>query len=277
MSKERFGIIQMTSGPDPKQNLAFIDKQVQFLAHQGATWILTPENALVFGKKEEYHHHAEPLGEGELQQRLAVIAKANNVNLIVGSFPIRRSASEVTTTTLVFDGNGQRLNHYDKLHMFDVDVDDGFQRYRESETFKPGNSMAMVPVNFGAIGLTICYDLRFPHLYSALRAQGATVIVVPAAFTAVTGQAHWEVLLRARAIENQCWIVAANQCGTHPCGRETWGHSMVISPWGEVQGQLEGQVGTIIADLNFDVVHEVRQTMPVAKHIRFEQHLHSLP
>ncbi|MFA0440139.1 amidohydrolase [Vibrio sp. 10N.286.49.C2] len=276
MSKERFGIIQMTSGPDPKQNLAFIDEQVQLLARKGARWILTPENSLIFGKREDYHSHAEWLGDGKLQHQLADIAKTHAVNLIIGSFPIRQSATEVTTTTLVFDSNGQRLNHYDKLHMFDVDVDDGFQRYRESETFKAGTDITMVPVNFGAIGLTICYDLRFPHLYSALRAQGASVIVVPAAFTAVTGQAHWEVLLRARAIENQCWIVAANQCGTHTCGRETWGHSMVISPWGEVQGQLGNQVGTIIADLNFDVVKEVRQTMPVAKHIRFEQHLHSL-
>lgn len=273
MSKERFGIIQMTSGPDPRENFQFIKQKVAFLAEKGMTWILTPENALVFGAREDYHRHAEYLGSGEYQDKLAALAKQYQVNLIVGSFPIRVSEEEVSTTTLVYDLNGQRINHYDKLHMFDVDVNDSHKNYRESETFKAGSSIAMVPTDFGAIGLSICYDLRFPHLYSALRAQGANVIVVPAAFTAVTGRAHWEVLLRARAIENQCWIIAANQCGIHPCGRETWGHSMVVSPWGEIQGQLGDKIGTITAELNFDVVEEVRQSMPVAKHIRFEQHL----
>ncbi|WP_394150850.1 carbon-nitrogen hydrolase family protein [Vibrio maritimus] len=274
MSKERFGIIQMTSGPDPESNFQHIKEKVAFLVGKGMRWILTPENALVFGQREDYHQHAEYLGQGTYQTKLAELAKQYKVNLIIGSFPIRVSDEEVSTTTLVFDVNGQRMNHYDKLHMFDVDVDDGHKKYRESETFKAGGNIAMVPTDFGAIGLSICYDLRFPHLYCALRAQGANVIVVPAAFTAVTGKAHWEVLLRARAIENQCWIIAANQCGTHPCGRETWGRSMVISPWGEIQGQLEQQAGTITAELNFDVVEEVRQSMPVAKHIRFEQHLH---
>ncbi|EDL53996.1 MULTISPECIES: carbon-nitrogen hydrolase family protein [Vibrio] len=274
MSKERFGIIQMTSGPEPEENFKFIEHKVEFLSAKGMKWILTPENSLVFGSRDDYHRHAEFLGKGKYQDKLSDLARRHQIHLIIGSFPIRVSETEVTTTTLVFDVNGQRMNHYDKLHMFDVDVNDGHKNYRESETFKAGTSIAMVPTDFGAVGLTICYDLRFPHLFSALRAQGASVIVVPAAFTAVTGKAHWEVLLRARAIENQCWIVAANQCGTHPCGRETWGHSMVISPWGEVQGQLEQQTGTITAELNFDVVEEVRQSMPVAKHIRFEQHLH---
>ncbi|MCY9869638.1 carbon-nitrogen hydrolase family protein [Vibrio barjaei] len=274
MSKERFGIIQMTSGPEPEKNFKFIEHKVEFLSAKGMKWILTPENSLVFGSRDDYHRHAEFLGKGKYQDKLSDLARRHQIHLIIGSFPIRVSETEVTTTTLVFDANGQRMNHYDKLHMFDVDVNDGHKNYRESETFKAGTSIAMVPTDFGAVGLTICYDLRFPHLFSALRAQGANVIVVPAAFTAVTGKAHWQVLLRARAIENQCWIVAANQCGTHPCGRETWGHSMVISPWGEVQGQLEQQTGTITAELNFDVVEEVRQSMPVAKHIRFEQHLH---
>jgi predicted amidohydrolase len=274
MSMERFGIIQMTSGPDPQRNFECIEQKVAFLADKGMRWILTPENALVFGQRRDYHQHAEYLGQGEFQTKLANLAKQYSVNLIIGSFPVRISESEVSTTTLVFDINGQRMNHYDKLHMFDVDVNDAHKTYRESETFKAGGNIAMVPTDFGAIGLSICYDLRFPHLYCALRSQGANVIVVPAAFTAVTGKAHWEVLLRARAIENQCWIVAANQCGTHPCGRETWGRSMVVSPWGEIQGQLEQQAGTITAELNFDVVEELRQSMPVAKHIRFEQHLH---
>ncbi|CAH0526857.1 carbon-nitrogen hydrolase family protein [Vibrio hippocampi] len=273
MASIEFGIIQMTSGPVPEHNLAFIEQQVKALAEKGVKWILTPENAVVFGNKYDYHQFAEYFADGAMQFSLANIAKQYRVNLILGSFPVRRSDTEVTTTTLVFDENGHCDYQYDKLHMFDVDVADDHKRYRESETFTAGNSISLIPTDFGAIGLSICYDLRFPHLYTTLRAHGANVIVVPAAFTAMTGKAHWEVLLRARAIENQCWIVAANQTGTHPCGRETWGHSMIISPWGEVHASLDTKPGHLAAQLNFNVVDELRHNMPVAKHIRFEQNL----
>ncbi len=273
MSTERFGIIQMTSGADPQSNLDYIAMQLKTLSSQGVSWVLLPENAIVFGNKQDYHSQAEPLDNGDKQRFLAALCVKHNLNLIVGSFPILHSSQQVTTTTLVYDCHGQLLNHYDKLHMFDVDVADGFKRYRESETFLAGEHIAVVPTDFGAIGLSICYDLRFPQLYAALRSQGANVIVVPAAFTAVTGKAHWEVLLRARAIETQCWIIAANQGGTHPCGRETWGHSMVVSPWGEIQAELEQAPGLLIADVNTEIVDEVRQAMPVAHHIRFEQNL----
>lgn len=273
MTSTNFGIIQMTSGPVPERNLVFIEQQVKALAEQGVKWILTPENALVFGNKYDYHHVAECFSDGPIQVALANIAKQYRVNLIVGSFPIRRSESQVTTTTLLFDENGHCDHQYDKLHMFDVDVDDKHKRYRESEIFSPGSSISVIPTDFGAVGLSICYDLRFPHLYSALRSHGANVIVVPAAFTAMTGQAHWEILLRARAIENQCWIVAANQTGIHPCGRETWGHSMIVSPWGEIHASLESKPGYLAAELNFNVIDEIRHNMPIAKHIRFEQNL----
>lgn len=184
----------------------------------------------MFGTKQDYHTHAEYLGEGPVQQTLSDIARKYSVWLVAGSFPIR-TQSGVTTTMLVYNNDGELAASYDKLHMFDVDVDDGHRRYRESEIFQPGEQIQVVSTPFGELGLSICYDVRFPHLYSALRNLGSQIILVPAAFTAVTGQAHWETLLRARAIETQCWIVAVNQGGIHPGGRETWGHSMVIDPW----------------------------------------------
>ncbi|MBO0215892.1 carbon-nitrogen hydrolase family protein [Vibrio sp. Vb2880] len=266
---ERVGIIQMTSGPQVADNLAFIAKHANRLATQGARWIVTPENAVVFGNRNDYHQHAEPMGNGPIQRELAQIARENGVWLLVGSMPIAR-AHGVTTTSILFNPQGEPAAHYDKLHMFDVDVADSHQRYRESETFTPGDALTVVPTPMGSLGLSICYDVRFPHLYSQLRRLGAQILVVPAAFTAVTGRAHWEVLLRARAIETQCWVVAVGQGGHHVCGRETWGHSMVISPWGDIVASLEQPAATLIADIDLHQVEQVRLTMPIMAHTRFD-------
>ncbi|EEX42873.1 carbon-nitrogen hydrolase family protein [Vibrio furnissii] len=266
---ERVGIIQMTSGPQVADNLAFIAKHANRLATQGARWIVTPENAVVFGNRNDYHQHAEPMGNGPIQRELAQIARENGVWLLVGSMPIAR-AHGVTTTSILFNPQGEPAAHYDKLHMFDVDVADSHQRYRESETFTPGDALTVVPTPMGELGLSICYDVRFPHLYSQLRRLGAQILVVPAAFTAVTGRAHWEVLLRARAIETQCWVVAVGQGGHHVCGRETWGHSMVISPWGDIVASLEQPAATLIADIDLHQVEQVRLTMPIMAHTRFD-------
>lgn len=266
---ERVGIIQMTSGPQVADNLAFIAKHANRLATQGARWIVTPENAVVFGNRNDYHQHAEPMGNGPIQRELAQIARENGVWLLVGSMPIAR-AHGVTTTSILFNPQGEPAAHYDKLHMFDVDVADSHQRYRESETFTPGDALTVVSTPMGALGMSICYDVRFPHLYSQLRRLGAQILVVPAAFTAVTGRAHWEVLLRARAIETQCWVVAVGQGGHHVCGRETWGHSMVISPWGDIVASLEQPAATLIADIDLHQVEQVRLTMPIMAHTRFD-------
>ncbi|ADT88200.1 carbon-nitrogen hydrolase family protein [Vibrio furnissii] len=266
---ERVGIIQMTSGPQVADNLAFIAKHANRLVTQGARWIVTPENAVVFGNRNDYHQHAEPMGNGPIQRELAQIARENGVWLLVGSMPIAR-AHGVTTTSILFNPQGEPAAHYDKLHMFDVDVADSHQRYRESETFTPGDALTVVATPMGALGMSICYDVRFPHLYSQLRRLGAQILVVPAAFTAVTGRAHWEVLLRARAIETQCWVVAVGQGGHHVCGRETWGHSMVISPWGDIVASLEQPAATLIADIDLHQVEQVRLTMPIMAHTRFD-------
>ncbi|EJL6490794.1 carbon-nitrogen hydrolase family protein [Vibrio cholerae] len=269
---QRVGLVQMTSGPEISRNLTYLKQEVAKLAQQGAQWIVTPENTLLLGNREQYHQQAESLDHGPVQHALASLAKEYGVWLLIGSMPIRR-ADGVTTSSLLWNAQGERVAVYDKLHMFDVDVADGHQRYRESETFTPGQQVVVTSTPFGALGLSICYDVRFPHLYAELRRQGAQILLVPAAFTAVTGQAHWEVLLRARAIETQCWVIAVGQTGHHPCGRETWGHSMVISPWGEVIANLGAEVQSKVVEFNLATLDSVRCAMPITQHTRFTHQL----
>ena len=265
---ERIGLIQMTSSADVEENVAYIEQQTALLAKQGAQWVITPENSVVLGNKSDYHNCAEPLGDGRVQQRISRLAVEQNVWILIGSMPISRGG-DVMTTSVLFNPQGKIVAHYDKLHMFDVDVADSHQRYRESETFTPGSEVVVAETPFAKIGLSICYDVRFPQLYSELRRQGAQIITVPAAFTAVTGKAHWEVLLRSRAIETQCWVIAVGQGGHHPCGRETWGHSMVINPWGEVVASLEQPSGNLLVEIDLEQTESVRTTMPIAEHNRF--------
>ncbi|MDW6018156.1 carbon-nitrogen hydrolase family protein [Vibrio plantisponsor] len=269
---ERIGLIQMTSSSDVNENLTYIEQQTTLLAKQGAKWVVTPENAVVFGNKENYHNSAEELGDGPVQERISRLATEQQVWILIGSMPIRRTSAEnqgVTTTSVLFNPQGQIVAHYDKLHMFDVDVADGHKRYRESETFTPGNDIVVAETPFAKLGLSICYDVRFPNLYAELRRLGAQILLVPAAFTAVTGKAHWEVLLRARAIESQCWVIAVGQGGHHACGRETWGHSMVISPWGEIIASLDQDAASLVVDIELEQIESVRAAMPISAHTRF--------
>ena len=269
---ERIGLIQMTSSSDVNENLTYIEQQTTLLAKQGAKWVVTPENAVVFGNKENYHNSAEELGDGPVQERISRLAVEQQVWILIGSMPILRTSAEsqgVATTSVLFNPQGQIVAHYDKLHMFDVDVADGHKRYRESETFTPGNDIVVAETPFAKVGLSICYDVRFPNLYAELRRLGAQILLVPAAFTAVTGKAHWEVLLRARAIESQCWVIAVGQGGHHACGRETWGHSMVISPWGEIIASLDQDAASLVVDIELEQIESVRAAMPISAHTRF--------
>lgn len=262
------GLIQMTSGPNPSENLRFLAQEIIKCKAHGAKWVVCPENALVFGSKQDYHQHAEPLGDGPLQAQVCELAKQHRIWIVIGSMPIK-TAKGVTTTSLVIDDFGSVVAHYDKLHMFDVDVADAHKCYRESDIFTPGERVVTAETPFGHLGLSICYDVRFPHLYSELRNQGAQIILVPAAFTAVTGEAHWEALLRCRAIETQSWVVAVGQGGKHPCRRETWGHSMVIDPWGRVVAQLGQEPKSMVVELDTTSCEPIRQNMPIVQHSRF--------
>ncbi|UJF20075.1 carbon-nitrogen hydrolase family protein [Vibrio sp. SS-MA-C1-2] len=265
----KVGVIQMNSGADPELNLSNLKKALKGVQLQGAELVVTPENCLVFGSKEDYQKHAEPLNNGPLQQQLSTTVKQLGIWLVVGSFPIRQTNGDITSTSLLFNPEGMCSQHYNKIHLFDVDIADQHNNYRESDTFTKGNQAIVADTDFGKLGLSICYDVRFPQLYSLLREKNAKIITIPAAFTRVTGQAHWETLLRARAIETQCWIIAAAQWGNHGEGRDTWGHSMIVDPWGRIVACQESGVGSIITDIDLTMVDTIRSNMPIHQHSHF--------
>lgn len=271
---DKLSAIQMVSEKSPEKNIFHLRDLLTELSPAKNQLVLLPENALCFADKVSYLKVAEPLGDGPLQSELATLAKQYQCYLICGSFPIKcPESSKIHTTMLVFSAQGKLISHYHKLHLFDALVADKKGLYKESDTFIPGHEIRLFDWPLASskvvkVGLAICYDLRFPALFQTLREQGAEVILIAAAFTRVTGKAHWQALLQARAIENQCFIIAANQGG-----KDTFGHSMIISPWGEILTQLEYGEGVIQAVFDKLCVDEVREGMPVALHNRF---IHSL-
>ncbi len=264
----RVGLIQMTSGPVVADNLHYLEQQVSLLASQGVNVIVTPENVALFASHADYQQSAEPIGQGPIQQAVADLAQRYQCYILLGSMSIQRSHG-LTSTSILFAPQGQLLADYDKLHLFDVDVADQHQAYRESAVFCGGDRLVVAKTELANLGLSICYDLRFPSLYHELRRQGAQIMLIPAAFTAVTGKAHWRTLLMARAIETQSWVIAVGQTGTHPCGRQTWGHSMVINPWGEVVAELGAELANLVVEIDLRSLHTIRQNMPVLEHTRF--------
>ncbi len=260
--------IQMNAGPDWPVNRDKLDALLQQLPPRRPLLVQVPENAVVFGNRQAALDLAEPLDEGPIQRQFGCWARDLGIWLVVGSMPTRIEGSErLHTTSLVYNDKGERVGHYHKLHLFDVDVADGHGRYRESATYAPGDELCVVDSPFGRLGLSICYDLRFPELYRALRARGAEILMVPAAFTRVTGQAHWLPLLQARAIENQCYVLAAGLYGEQG-ERQTWGHSVILDPWGGLQACLPRGEGLIIAPLDLERLSRIRREMPVAQHAR---------
>jgi Predicted amidohydrolase len=261
--------LQMNAQTDWLQNRAQIQALLQRLPVERPCLVLLPENFACMGGITDYQALSEPLGSGPVQRQLSEWAKEFGIWLVAGSLPTWVSQQNRShTTSLVFNPQGELTGFYHKLHLFDVDVADARGRYRESDTFVAGDDITVVPSPFGGLGLSICYDVRFPELYHLLRQHGADVLLVPAAFTKVTGQAHWLPLLQARAIENQCYVIAANQCGTHAGNRETWGHSVIIDPWGEILAQQGSQPGLIVATFDPQKTEHIRKTMPVQLHAR---------
>ncbi|WP_250657296.1 carbon-nitrogen hydrolase family protein [Alkalimarinus coralli] len=274
----RVAAIQMNSSDSKQHNLSMVEKLVtDAVANHHAKLVLLPENFALFdGAVAQAFGRDEATALGEVRAFISSLAASLKVWIIAGSTPCsqRRDGSEVESRVRsacwVYDENGQEISRYDKIHLFDVDVGDSYGSYRESEQFEPGTASVVVKSPAGMIGLSICYDLRFPELYDRLAKEGAQILTVPAAFTYKTGQAHWEVLLRARAIENQCYVIAANQSGEHSKGRETWGHSMIIDPWGNVIACADKGEGVISADIDLAYVAELRSAMPVFSHKRVQ-------
>lgn len=268
--------IQLNSGNEPASNLRVLKRLLAELSPEKAQLVLLPENALCIADKARYLLLAEKLGDGYYQSQLADLARHYQCYIVCGSFPIKsQQSAKIYTTSLVFSPQGRLISHYHKMHLFDAQLSDNEQLYKESDTFIAGQDIQLFDWQVAdscaplKVGLTICYDLRFPALFQALRAQGADIILVAAAFTKVTGEAHWQTLLQARAIENQCYIIAANQCGIHAGGRETFGHSLIISPWGEIINELQFGEGGIQGTFDKQQLENLRREMPVALHNRF--------
>lgn len=267
----KLGALQMCSGASVDDNLAVILAAIEQAAEQSVELLLLPENALLMGRQErDKLAIAELFGQGPLQQSLAGAARSGGLHLVVGSFPLAvvDDPERVHPSALVFDPQGQCIARYDKRHLFDVSLPNG-EQYAESRRFKAGENPPQTFVCGGlCVGLSICYDLRFPEHYRILSAAGAELLLVPAAFTHATGQAHWEVLLRARAIENLAVVVAAAQTGEHPNGRRTWGHSLIVDSWGQVLAQAAEQPGLITATIDPTALRRRREEFPVLRHRR---------
>jgi len=263
--------IQMTSSDNVDDNLGVIEKYVAEAVHAGAKFIVLPENfALMAVRSQQIIQIAETLGAGPIQHVLSEMCKKYGCWIVAGSLPTTApDSTKVYATCLVYNELGEQLAHYHKMHLFDADIADGKKRYRESDTFKAGNEAVVVNTPFGVMGLSICYDLRFPELYRALLQKGAEFFVAPSAFTEVTGTAHWSLLCRARAVENTCYLIAANQGGMHNNGRSTYGHSMIVDPWGEVLTELGSNEGVALATLKQSKVRQVRSNLPSIEHRRF--------
>ena len=261
-------VIQMVSQSDVLANLVQARRLLEQAAAGGAQLAVLPENFAAMGRRDTADiGRAEALGQGPILPWLKQTARDLNLWIVAGTLPLPpegQPEARVNACSLLINGEGEQVARYDKLHLFDVDVSDNRGRYRESDDYAQGKRVVVADTPVGKLGLSVCYDLRFPELYRHLGEM--TALVLPAAFTAVTGEAHWEVLLRARAIENQCYAIAAAQGGVHSSGRRTHGHSMIIDPWGRIVAELPEGEGVLWADLDPALLASVRNRLPALRH-----------
>ena len=260
----RVAALQMVSTPDRERNLEAAGQLIADAAAGGAKLVLLPEYFCFMGFKDtDKLTVREPHGDGPIQHFLADAARRHGVWVIGGTLPlVAPEASRVLNTTLVFSPDGEEAARYDKIHLFNFEK--GSESFDEARTIRPGDTVRTFDAPFGRVGLSVCYDLRFPELYRQM--GDCALIVVPSAFTYTTGRAHWEMLLRARAVENQCYVLAAAQGGTHENGRRTWGHSMLVDPWGEIVAVRDEGAGVVTGDIELTRIAEVRQSLPAWRH-----------
>ncbi len=265
--------IQMASGPNVDANLHEAGRLIKQATDAGAELVALPENFAIMGITEEDKVAVrETEGEGHIQMFLSEQARQHNIWLVGGTVPLEcPEPKKIFTACLVYDNDGNCVGRYDKTHLFDVDLVDAGEKYSESETVEYGTSgLKVVDSPFGKTGLAVCYDLRFPELFRGLLDLGAEIVVLPAAFTAATGQAHWESLLRARAIENLIYIIASAQGGYHINGRATFGDSMIVDPWGAILNRIRHGSGITVADINISYLKSRRKTFPCIQHRRLK-------
>lgn len=259
----RAACVQLCCGPDVAENFASAETLIRKAAADGAAFVATPENTLILeAGRSELFAALSPEVLARYKQKYSALAAELNIFLLIGSVAAPLDARRAANRSLVFAPDGRELASYDKMHMFDVDISKE-ETWRESATYEAGQNPVMVAVGEFSLGLSICYDLRFAALYKYYAQNGANILAVPSAFTRPTGKAHWETLLRARAIETSSYVIAPAQGGTHPSGRRTWGHSMMIDPWGEVIAQTgDDKPGICAAELSLDAVARARRKIP---------------
>lgn len=267
-------VLQMTSTPEVDENLDFIYQQLLAKANSVKNSIVVlPECFAFFGGADKGNLAiAEALSsnaEGKVQSKLSHLAKTFSIYLVAGTFPMLASDNKVKPVTLVYNPEGELIEHYQKIHLFDVDVADSTGSYRESDSWQAGQEVKYFDTPWGRVGLAICYDLRFPGLFQKLSELGCRAIVLPSAFTERTGQAHWQVLIQARAIENQVYMLASDQTGLHANNRETHGHSMIVDPWGSILVDGHKEVGLFGAELSVEAQDKIRSAMPIQEHNKF--------
>ncbi len=264
----RAALVQLRCGSEVEPNLDAAESAIRTAAKGGAEYILTPENtSLMVLSSKELFANTFPEDGNTAVSRFTSLAAELKVWLHIGSMAINLSDTKVANRSFLISPEGDIAARYDKMHMFDVDLPGG-ESYRESKNYQPGKHAVLADLPWGRLGLTTCYDLRFPALYRALAKQGADFITVPSAFTKQTGEAHWHVLLRARAIETGCFIFAAAQGGDHEMGRSTFGHSLIVSPWGDILAEAGSDPDVVFADINPTQVAEARARVPSLQHDR---------
>lgn len=274
MAAPKVAAIQMNSKADVEANLAAARTLLERAHAQGVKLAALPENFAIMGRRErDKLEVAERLGEGPIQSFLSRCARELEMWIIGGTIPIVSESrpGKVAAASLVFDAAGRFVARYDKIHLFDVDLPDRQERYRESATTAAGEKAVVVPTPFGRVGLAVCYDVRFPELFRHLQTLGAEILCLPAAFTAATGRAHWETLIRARAIENLCYVLAPAQSGMHENNRETFGDSMVVDAWGHILDRVsETGPGLAVGEIDLTLQKQVRERFPSLAHRRFQ-------
>lgn len=274
----KIAAIQMASGPQIKANMMEATRLIREASIKGAQMVVLPESfALMAMDESENIDLAEEQGSGYIQDTIKQCAIDNNIWIVAGSVPLKCEGSKkVSAASLMFNDKGEIVARYNKIHLFDVDIDcddvkggaKSKEHYRESDTFEPGKDIVVIDTPFGKIGMSICYDLRFPLLYREMVKQGAEIFLIPSAFTKTTGKIHWDPLIKARAIENQCYVIAPAQGGYHVNGRHTHGHSMAVDYIGQVQGiRLKGS-GIITINIDLKAQKKVRESFPVLQHTK---------
>ena len=264
----RAGLVQMCTGRDVDKNVADASALIAQAARQGAQYVQTPEvTTLIETERGRLFAAVRPEEGNTAVARFSALARELGIWLHIGSMSVLLGNSRIANRSFLFAPDGAIEARFDKIHMFDVELPGG-ESYRESKNYQAGNTGVLAELPWGTLGLTVCYDLRFPHLYRALAQAGADFLAIPSAFTRKTGEAHWQVLLRARAIENGCFVLAAAQGGRHESGRETYGHSMIVSPWGDIVAEADVHPTVIVADIKSSDVQEARSRIPSLQHDR---------